>query len=301
MKHVFIINGQARQEYRDKLNEKIREVFNHLDYVIEYTQHPRHATKIVKKYIELYQDIRFYACGGDGTVYEVVNGIYPHTHVELAIVPIGTGNDFVRSLGYELRDFKELDRFLDPVFTQADLIHVKDKDHEEVAINVVSTGFDAVVAQNVTKFKKVAKHSTAYFLSTIYSIGQKAGIKYSLEVDGKAIPTKEYMFVIIGNGKYYGGGLMPCPNATISDTWLDLCLVKNVPLYKLPYLAVEYKNGTHLKYKQYVQAQKVRQVKITNTEPILIGLDGEMRQMYQPTLTMLPAQIKICLPKKIVQ
>ena len=104
MKHVFIINGNKTQ-YKDLLTQKIREVFTNEDYTIEYTNYPRHATQIAKSYAEKYNDLRIYACGGDGTVYEVANGIYPHKHVQMAIVPIGTGNDYVRGFGYEKSDF----------------------------------------------------------------------------------------------------------------------------------------------------------------------------------------------------
>lgn len=296
MKHVFIINGQSKEEYRKKLDLDIRRFYKNKDYIIEYTQYPRHATRIAKEYTEKYKDLRIYACGGDGTIHEIVNGIFPYTHVELAILPIGTGNDFVKSFGYDREDFHRLEDYNDPVYLWSDLIRVGN----EVSINTVSLGFDVTIAQNVDKFKKIAGKNNAYYLSLLYCITQKLNTLFQLSVDGKKIADKEYMFVVVCNGNYYGGGYKPCPHASISDGYLDLCLVFNVPRFRILDLSTKYKMGTHLKYKQYVKTQKIKQLTVRNNQPVQINLDGEIRTMTQPFIEIVPHQIKICLPKKRV-
>lgn len=297
MKHVFIINGQAKEEYRNKLNLDIRHLFEHEDYIIEYTQYPRHATKIAREYATNYQDLRIYACGGDGTIHEIVNGIYPYTHVQLAILPIGTGNDFIKSFGYDREDFHQLQNYKDPVYLWSDLIRVGD----EVSINTVSLGFDVKVAENVVKFKKKAGNKNAYYLSLLYCITQKLNTLFKMNIDGKRTPDKKYMFVVVCNGNYYGGGYKPCPMASISDGYLDLCLIFNVPRYRILDLSNAYKKGIHLKYKQYVKTQKIKQLSILNEEPIKVCLDGEIRTMTKPFIEVVPHQIQICLPKKVIK
>lgn len=300
MKHVFIINSQAKEELRNQLNSRIRHLYEHEDYEIEYTQYPNHASKIAKQYAEQYQDLRIYACGGDGTLHEVANGIYPHTHVQLAIVPIGTGNDFVKSFGYERSDFRELANYQDPVYLWTDLVKVSDEKTSEIAINTVSLGFDVKIADNMPKFRKMAGAANAYYLSMIYCLTQTINELFQLELDGKRIADRKYMFVVVCNGNYYGGGFKPCPNASISDGLLDLCFVHDVPLYRIPDLSIAYKKGEHLKYKKFAKAQKIKQLKVLNEGPIQINLDGEIRTMTNPVVEVVPRQIQLCLPKKKV-
>ena len=300
MKHVFIINGH-KIEYKDALAKRGREVFKDHDFVIEFTQYPRHATKIAEEYAKKYEDIRIYACGGDGTVYEVANGLYKYTHAQMAIVPIGTGNDYVRGFGYERSDFSTLENYLDPTYLKVDLIKVTDPKHELVAVNCASLGFDTIVAQNVDKFKKFAKYTNPYNLSLVYCLTKQLNTLYKLEINGKPIPDKKYMFVVIGNGAYYGGGYKPCPQASVADGYLDLCMVFNVPYYRIPDLSKAYEKGTHLKHKKYVSYDLIKTIKFLNEEEVLIGLDGEIYTMYQPLLEILPQQINLCIPKKKVK
>lgn len=301
MKHVFIINGKAKEEYRNELIQKIRSLFCNQDYEIEITNYPLHATEIARSYSEKYQDLRIYACGGDGTLHEVANGIYPHKHVQMAILPIGTGNDYLRGFGYERRDFSILENFLDPTYLWVDLIKVTDQHTQKIAVNTISLGFDVTIAQNVPKFRKYSKITNAYNLSLIYCLTKPINQLFKLEIDNTPIADRNYMFVVIGNGAYYGGGYKPCPQASVSDGYLDLCLVFNVPRYRFPDLALAYQKGEHLKHKKYTSSQRIKSLRILNDEDVLIGLDGEIMTMHKPLLEILPSQLLLCLPKKHVK
>lgn len=298
MKHVFIINGQAKEEHKRSLDSHIRHLFSKEDYVIEYTLYPLHATKIARAYANNTKSLRIYACGGDGTIHEVINGIYPNTHVQLAIVPIGTGNDFVRSFGYERSDFKNLENYLDPTYLHSDIIKVSEQNGYEIAMNTVSLGFDVKIAENMPRFKKKAGAANAYYLSMIYCLKQGINELFQLEVDGKRISDRKYMFVVACNGNYYGGGFNPCPHASIDDGMLDLCFVHDVPLYRIPDLSIAYKKGEHLKHKKYTSNRKIKTLKVLNLGSIQINLDGEIRTMTNPVIEVIPHQIQICLPKK---
>ena len=298
MKHLFIINGQALDELKRQLDQSIRQIFQNKDYSIEYTHYSRHATQIAKAYTEKYKELRIYACGGDGTLHEIANGIYPHTHVQLAIVPIGTGNDFVRGFGYERSDFKNLKNYLDPVYLWSDLIRVSDQKQTEVAINTFNLGFDARIAAEMPRFRKTAGAANAYYLAMIYCLRQPINELFKLEVDGKRIPDRKYMFVVACNGSYYGGGFKPCPQASVSDGWLDLCFIHDVPIYRIPDLSLAYKKGEHLKYTKFAKNQKIKQLKVMNDSPVLVCLDGEIRTMTKPLIEVIPHQIQLCLPKK---
>lgn len=300
MKHVFIINGH-KLEYKDALAKRVREVFKNEDYCIEFTQYPHHATKIAEKYAKNYKDIRIYACGGDGTVHEVANGLYPYKHVQMAIVPIGTGNDYVRGFGYERSDFSVLENYLEPTYLWVDLIKVTDKTHDLVAVNCVSLGFDVTVAQNVDRFKKFANYTNPYNLALVYCLTKQINQLFKISIDGKVIKDRKYMFVVIGNGAYYGGGYKPCPQASVADGYLDLCMVFDVPLYRIPDLSKAYEKGEHLRHKKYTSSQLIKNIQFLNEEEVLIGLDGEIHTMHQPYLEILPQQIQLCIPKKKVK
>lgn len=298
MKHLFIINGVANKEKRQRLLAAIRHTYKNEDYEIETTEYPRHATKIAQNYAKANDALRIYSCGGDGTLHEIINGIYQYPHVQIAIIPIGTGNDFVKSLGYGPNDFSDLEKYLNPLFVTTDLIQTG----QEVSINTVSLGLDVAIAKNVTKFKHlpIPKGTVPYYLSLLYSMATSLTSPFKLNIDQQKSFNQPYTFVVVSNGQYYGGGYRPCPQARIDDGYLDYCLISSVPRYKILALSNKYKKGTHITYQEYVKTGRMEKMQILNSEPVTINLDGEVRTMLQPTIAILKQQVTICLPHKQV-
>ena len=295
MKHLFIINAKSHKETRQTLIQNIRHVYQGLDFAIELTEYPTHATKIAASYAALYPSLRIYACGGDGTIHEVVNGIYPHRHVELAVIPIGTGNDFVKSLDIKKEYFFDLKRYLSAKIHVIDLILVK----HEVSINTVSLGLDVKIAQNVDKFKHLPgpKGIVPYYLSLLYSMSSSLSEIFSFQLDERNYQKAPYTFIVFGNGQYYGGGFRPCPTASLHDGSLNYCLIQDVSRAKILTLAHHYKAGTHPAFKRYVSCGTMQKAKILNTQPVTICLDGEIRTMVQPEICILPQVLPLALPK----
>lgn len=97
MKHVFIINSQIKKRKRMKFYNNIRSIYKEEDILIKETTYSGHAKEIAKEISSTDENIRIYACGGDGTIHQIVNGIKDFSKVELAIIPLGTGNDFIKS------------------------------------------------------------------------------------------------------------------------------------------------------------------------------------------------------------
>ena len=96
--------------------------------------------------------LRIYACGGDGTLHEVVNGVLGFSHVQVAVIPIGTGNDFIKAFpSYSSQDFLCLENYQDAKLAKSDVLMVD----EEASINTVSAGLDVKVAYHVDKFKQL--------------------------------------------------------------------------------------------------------------------------------------------------
>ena len=298
MKHIFIVNPNAGQKQQDLLIEKIRKVFEEKDFYIEYTTKEKEATEIAKRYAKSGIQMCIYACGGDGTLHEVVNGIIGYKNVSLGIIPIGTGNDFIKSLSkhYKKSDFLNIENYLEAVFEPCDLLKID----QEYSLNTVSIGFDVRIAEGVSKFRKLIKNGNTipYLLSLLTSIARSLGFELNVLLDGVAGGVKDYSFVVAGNGKYYGGGFLPCPDADFKDGYIDVCLVKKIKHIQIPQLIGKYKKGTHTKYSEIVEMRKVKKMQIIARDMIEICLDGEIRKYLNPIIEIVPSAITLCLPRK---
>ena len=160
MKHLIIFNPSAGKS-NEAFEDKIKEAFKGLDYETYKTEGPRLVIPFLKKYFkENNKDtVRVYACGGDGTVHEVANGLVGVKNAELAILPIGTGNDFVKSYGVtndnidQYRSFKPL---IEGKPIDIDLTKIVGDGLSEpwYSINVINFGFDAIVGARGNYYKE---------------------------------------------------------------------------------------------------------------------------------------------------
>lgn len=153
MKHIFIINPTAG---KGKAAKKIIPVINSyckthkLDAQLYVTKFSGDGMKYVEEIAKRGEPVRFYSCGGDGTLYEVVNGAYKYPNAEVASLPLGSGNDFARLFG-KREDLTNLDSQVNGSVHKLDLIKCGDK----VAVNQCSMGIDAEVCAKQDYFKKI--------------------------------------------------------------------------------------------------------------------------------------------------
>ena len=221
MKHVFIINSQIKKRKRMKFYNNIRSIYKEEDILIKETTYSGHAKEIAKEISSTDENIRIYACGGDGTIHQIVNGIKDFSKVELAIIPLGTGNDFIKSF-YPLKkqDFLDLRNYQNSQTSYCNILEV----NEHLAINTASIGLDVKIAQNVDKFKFFSFLGSAipYYLGLLYSMMHSLTSVYKIRI-GEHILEDEFTFLVCGNGKYYGGGYCPVPKAEVNDDKMDIC------------------------------------------------------------------------------
>ena len=297
MKHVFIINSKSAKKKREHLQKEIKRVFAEKDYVIEWTQYKGHAKVLAVQYAKTADLIRIYACGGDGTLHEIVNGIMHYDNVQLAVIPIGTGNDFVKSFaGFSREIFLSLENYRDPVICHSDLLMVDD----EASINTVSAGLDVKVAYHVDKFKQLRFLGgiVPYVLGLFVSMCTRMDQRFGIEIDGIKQPLKNYLFVVAGNGRYYGGGFCPAPNAKINDGFFDYSLIEKVSRFKIIRLAGKYKTGEHTAYHNLVSSGKARTLCLDSEgKTIRLNLDGELYETKNPKITLRPNMICLILPE----
>lgn len=297
MKHIFIINPIAGKHNQTvALQQQIEKHFFGLSYQIEITARANHATEIAKHYASSGDPICFYACGGDGTVHEVVNGMYAYKNARLAIVPIGTGNDFIRYFDeYTIDDFRNLSYLKQGNVMTCDLLSC----NQRVCLNIASVGFDARVVQKVDRFKRLPFISgkLAYLLAVFNSFFSSMKFRYALEVDQLPIAEKDYVFVVAANGKYYGGGFHPTPMASLNDGFLDVLTIDTISRFRILGLIQTYKAGEHIDL-EIVHHQQAKTLKIKSDHPVVLNMDGETSLEYNPEIVVLPNSLNLVLPKK---
>lgn len=295
MKHIFIINPTAGKGKSLELVSFIQECFKTREQdklCIEITKYAGHAAEIANSYAAA-EECRIYSVGGDGTVNEIVNGI-AGTSSAMGVIPTGSGNDFIRSLHSET-DIKTLiARSIDGIEKSIDLAKVNDK----YFVNISSIGFDANVVFNAMKFKKKPgiTGSMAYVLSIIYTVFKHKINRIKVDIDG--VKTEmDSLLVAVANGKYYGGGMMPAPDAVLDDGLFDICLVSEVSRRQILNLFPKYMKGQHGVLKQ-VSFHKGQKIKIEGDEELCLNIDGEIVSAGTVNFEIIKSGIKVILPEK---
>ncbi|HIW18829.1 MAG TPA: YegS/Rv2252/BmrU family lipid kinase [Candidatus Faecalicoccus intestinipullorum] len=299
MKDVFIINPKGQKKEQLELIHQIQEVFQGRRIIIEKTNGPGHARFIAQKYaLKTEEPVHLYACGGDGTLHEVVNGMAQAPHIYLSILPIGTGNDFIKSFeGLTKQDFLDLSAYQDAIEMDCDLLKV----NGEYALNSVSIGFDVHVADAANKTKKIIPKGGIfhYTLGMLTSLCKPLGETYALQIDQERFEPEFYTFLVFANGRFYGGRYQPCPAALLNDGEMDICLVKKVSRTQIVSLAKLYEIGEHIHYPDLVISKKGKIVHVdTENKEVKMNLDGEVRSFKNPTIEIEPHAIHLLLPNK---
>lgn len=296
MKTVFIINSKANSKEIQTLLEKIKQYDP--KSIIEWTQYSNHALEIAQKYaVATQENIHLFACGGDGLIHEVVNGIVGYDHILFSIIPIGTGNDFIKSLKpYKKKNFWDLKKYKDSILYSCDVMKI----NEEYAINTISFGFDVHVAKAVNYYKNKTRFKgiLPYYFGMLRSLNQPLDQSCQIKIDHKKWKRISFAFLVLCNGSYYGGGYLPCPNAKWNDGWIDLCIIHDVKKLQILRFSKLYQKGEHIeKLSEYVQIERGKTIKIDSDNcPIAANLDGEIRELVNPVITILPNAITLCLP-----
>lgn len=204
--------------------------------------------------------------GGDGLAHLVLQSVVA-LKVPFAVIPAGTGNDFVRTLNWPLDDIEGL---LNAVTTQKPQeIDLGLVDGEWFGA-VLSSGFDSVVNEKANSLKW-PKGPAKYNLAIATELPRFKPTKYEIEVDNRKFIT-EAMLIAVGNGSSYGGGMKVCPQASISDGFFDVMILK--PVSKLEFIKVFPKvySGKHVHHPQ-VEILRTKNIKISSST--IAYADGE--------------------------
>ena len=299
MKHLFIINPAAGSKNRTKeYSVAIHDICSArgLDYRIEVSAAPGECTRIAREAARTGEEVRIYACGGDGTLNEVAAGAAGFPNAAVTVFSGGSGNDFVK-LFNEPKAFFDLERLLDAEEAAFDMIRC----NGDLALNICSVGLDARIGTDVASYKRIPllQGFRAYAASTVVNVIRGISEHYIVEINGEVIDG-EHTFVCVCNGRFYGGGFNPVPKADPADGMLDVLLVKKVSRLQVPMVIGKYKDGRYQELPQLVRHLRTKELKIRCDKASPINLDGELRMAQVVDFRLADEKLRFFYPKGLV-
>ncbi len=296
MKHLFIINPAAGSRNRtDLYSRTIHKICKcrGLDYEVRVSTAPGECTRIAREAAAKGDELRIYACGGDGTLNEVAAGVAGYPNAAITVYSGGSGNDFVK-LFDDPKAFFDLYRLMDAEETTFDLIRCND----DYALNICSVGLDARIGTDVSDYKRIPLlHGfRAYVASTVVNVVKGISEHYTVEVNGETIDG-EFTMICVCNGRYYGGGFNPIPTADPADGKLDVLLVNKVTRAQVPMVVGKYKDGRYAELPHLVRHLQTDSITIHCGKPTPINLDGELRMATSATFSVAEEKIRFFYPK----
>ena len=300
MKHIFIINpyaGKKDQTARiyamaDSLREK-----HGLECSCMLTDRPGGATDMARKLAETGEEIRVYACGGDGTIGEVANGLAGFPNAAMTCIPVGTGNDFLKNFGEAAPLFHDAENLWDGDETELDLIDCNGR----LCVTIACSGIDARVAESVHRYSKTPALSGkgSYIASiAVNFLGSAIARKCTVQVDDGASMEDDFALVSLCNGRYYGGGFFPVPEAKMDDGVLHAVVIRKVTRLEFLQLVGPYSKGEHKNLPpRLIQVRPAKNVRITSDEDIVYCLDGECLRSREVVMRLADKKVKVFFPK----
>ena len=278
MRHIFIINPTAgKRNCTAELMEMAKklEQDHSIDVDCILTKSAGHAWETCQAIAETGEEVRFYACGGDGTVNEVANGIAGFHNAAMTCIPVGTGNDFLKNFGSMAALFSEAENLWDGPQFPLDAIDCNGR----LALTIACSGFDAQVAEDVHTFGKspLLGSKGSYIASiAVNYFARSLGHTWNVTVDGKAMPGR-YAVAAVCNGRYYGGGFNPVREARMDDGVLETLLVKEISKVQFLQFVGLYGKGEYYKLPDYVRCYHAKEIVIESADgrDIVTCLDGE--------------------------
>lgn len=268
-----------------------------LDFKHDLTEAPGHAIELAKEAVR--KGYKFVvSVGGDGTIHEIVNGLHEagaNGDVTVGIVNTGTGADYIRTLGVPRRYKDACKCLLSSNRRTVDLgvvEYVKNgKKAKRLFVNFAGIGFDAEVVKATTEKFKAMGDMPSYLMGLFSTLMSYENRDVSIIIDGKS-GVRRICTVMLNNGRYAGGGMMPAPNADPGDGFFDLVIIDDITKPDLLISIPRIYRGTHLTHPK-VTLMRVREVEIIPTLTSAVQADGELLGEAPARFTVLPAALQV--------
>ncbi len=297
MKHVFIVNPAAgkydhTKEYSTVIDRICKK--HGLEYEIILSTAPGMCKDAARAVAERGEEARIYACGGDGTLNEIINGVVGFENVAVTHFPGGTGNDAIKIFS-ETKPFHHLERLLDCEEARLDLICC----NGQYSMNIVSMGLDARINNETQAIKRLplVGGKNAYTSAMVVNLFKGLNEHFVVRIDGEEPIDAKQTLICVCNGRWYGGVYNPMPDAQPDDGLLDVVIVREVNLLQISKLIGIYKRGGYAEVPEFIEHHRCRSITIDCDKESVINADGEILRASQVQMDVVPQALRFFYPK----
>lgn len=302
MKHVFVINPCAGRVDR---GDDIAAAVDILEMEAELyeTTAPRDATRFVERWCADHpgEAVRFYACGGDGTLNEVVSGVV-HSGAgaaEATCYSCGSGNDFVKYFGNA--DFTDIGNLADATAVEVDVMRVGVGGETRYCVNTLNFGFEAEVCRTMAdvRRKPLIGGRMAYPTGIVKSLATGRRNACRIAVDGEPWHDGDLLLAGVANGMYDGGGYRCAPRAVADDGLLEVMAIRPMSIARFARMIGSYERGTHLddhRLHDVISYRRAERVTIESDLPFYIAIDGELLSGTRFDIECLHRALRFAVP-----
>ena len=294
-----IVNPAAGAGKTGRLWPQIMGLFKKhgLRFEHDITEAPGHAIELARDAANKGYDM-VVAVGGDGTIHEIVNGLYASGCIAdalLGIVSTGTGSDYIRTIGIPRKYEDACKCLLQPKTRTVDLGVVEYAKNggraERLFVNFAGMGFDAEIVRRTTQQFKSLGALPSYLMGTLTTIIAYRNKDIFLKLDGEET-ERRVCTVIMNNGRYGGGGMFTAPNADIADGLFDVMIIDDVSKPDLLMSLPRIYKGTHLTHPK-VTMKRAKEIEIRSKQKMQLQADGELLGEVPARVRILPAALNI--------
>ncbi len=301
MTHIFIINPFAgKMTFADDLRTKLESIDN-LNYFVFNTRYSGYETELVKKILHIFkgEKLRFYCCGGSGTMRNMLNGFDNLSEAEVAFFPCGLTNDFLKMFGNDEARFHQIEELIHGDVIKVDYI----KSNHGVALNTLSTGLDSNCLSKMNDYRifRFLGEEMPYTLATVYSIFVSNPIDYEIRLNGQE-HNGRYAEIFLGNGCIFGGNLYFAEKTCVTDGTAISRIIGNKR--GLPLLSVM-SVLTGKKYNKIPTAMECGEcsrisIKRADGAPFTINQDGDLiENITECTAEIVHRGLRLVVPKGV--
>ena len=296
MYHLFLVNPTAgksdRTEAITAAAKKLCEALGE-PYEVKISTARGDLTRMAREAGETGQEMRLYACGGDGTLNEVIAGAAEYENLSVTSIPCGSGNDYIKQFDHP-EAFFDMENFKNVRTDRVDLMDVGGN----LSANICSVGFDARIGTSIDAYRRfpLLGGSRAYTASILVNLVKGVSKPCRVELPDGQVFDEKMTLVCVCNGKWYGGGYNPVPTANNRDGILDVLVVKKVSRLTVARVISAYQKGQYEKFPHLISYFKTDSIRIITPEKEPVNLDGELLMAKDITIKLLPGKLRFFSP-----
>jgi YegS/Rv2252/BmrU family lipid kinase len=298
-------NGKGKKDW-DRISALLEK--ENIPVINKFTEKKGHAIEFTREAI-VAGFRKFISVGGDGTLNEVVNGVFtqeccPTKGIILGMIPVGTGNDWGRMFGIPLVYEGAVQVIKENKLMAHDIglitCYRGNEQEKRYFINIAGLGFEAMVVKKTNKQKDKGRSSKAiYFYNLLTSLLMYKITKADIIIDGKRITSKVFS-INVGNGRYCGGGMRQTPDALPDDGLLDITVIREMGRIEIIRNLKLLYDGTILSHPK-IDGYRSNNVRVETESVLYAEADGESIGHTPAEFSIIPRGINVVYGTKIIQ